>query len=606
MAIWPVSATLESNVMNVVVDTTPAVCDRRFKTLNAEASARSVEGKGEPAAVSGYTGLISPGKPNKKGVVEENYVYLQTAQALPDSDERNPIAPRQVRMIFDSASQRSYVAKHVVDALKLHTVRTETLGISTFGNSAEEVKSCRLVELFVQNPETKFGLNLEAFEIPMICRDLTRQNIQWVKEKYPYLADLTFSDESPSGKELKVDILIGCDQMWSFIEDKKIRGEKGEPVAIYTKLGWTISGPVKGMPKANLTSTNFISTQVLRFETNILNDHDSNKILSEQINEIWDLDSIGIGDSTDSVHKSFLKNVEFKDGRYSVNLPWKEHRKTSPDNYENCGVRLKSLLRKLRQEPELLTNYDQIIRQQLEAGIIDRVDPLECAEVENVHYLPHHCVVRKEALSTKLRIVFDGSSRASFKSPSLNECLETGPSLSPTILDILLRFREKKIGLTGDIQSAFLNTELNEKDRDVLRFLWVENVEDEIPQIMILRFNRVTFGVGPPPFLLNATLRHHLSRYEEADPELIQELRDSFYIDDLTTGEEDDQSAFDLYKKSKTCLEDGSFHLRKWRSNSEALMEMIKADRLKTESLESNSQTESHETLEDDQSFAKM
>ena len=462
-----------------------AVCDRRFKTLNAEASARSVEEKGEPAAVSGYRGLIIPGKPNEKGIAEENYVYLQTAQVLAYSDERNPIAPRQVRIIFDSASQRSYVAKHVVDALKLHTVRTETLGISTFGNSAEEVKSCRLVELFVQNPETKFGLNLEAFEIPMICRDLTGQNIQWVKEKYPYLADLTFSDESPPGKELKVDILIGCDQMWSFIEDKKIRGEKGEPVAIYTKFGWTISGPVKDMPKANLTSTNFISTQVLRFETNILNDHDSNKILSEQINKIWDLDSIGIGDSTDSVHESFLKNVEFKDGRYSVNLPWKEHHKTLPDNCENCVVRLKSFLRKLRQEPELLTNYDQIIRQQLEAGIIDRV---ECAEAGNVHYLPHHCVVRKEALPTKLRIVFDRSSRASFKSPSLNECLETGPSLSPTILDILLRFssdygfREKKISLTGDIQSAFLNIELNEKDRDVLRFLWVENLEDEIPK----------------------------------------------------------------------------------------------------------------------------
>ena len=147
---------------------------------------------------------------------------------------------------------------------------------------------------------------------------------------------------------------------------------------------------------------------------------------------------------------------------------------------------------------------------------------------------------------------------------------------------------------------------MNEKDRDVLRFLWAKNLEDDVPQIMILHFNRVTFGVGPSPFLLNATLRHHLSHYEEADPKLIQKLGDSFHIDDLTTGEEDDQSAFDLYKKSKTCLEEGSFHLRKWHSNSDALMEMIKADRLKTESLESNSQTESHETLEDDQSFAKM
>ena len=69
--------------------------------------------------------------------------------------------------------------------------------------------------------------------------------------------------------------------------------------------------------------------------------------------------------------------------------------------------------------------------------------------------------------------------------------------------------------------------------RDVLRFLWVENLEDEVPQIMILRFKRVTFGVGLSPFLLNATLRHHLSRYEEADPELIQQLRETL---------EDDQS----------------------------------------------------------------
>ena len=133
---------------------------------------------------------------------------------------------------------------------------------------------------------------------------------------------------------------------------------------------------------------------------------------------------------------------------------WKEYHETLPDNYENCLVRLKSLLRKSRQEPELLRNYDQIIHQQLKAGIIDRVDPLECADVGNGYYLPHHCVVRKEALSTKLRIVFYGSSRTRLKSQSLTKCLETGPSLSPTILDILLRFREKKIGLTTDIQSA--------------------------------------------------------------------------------------------------------------------------------------------------------
>ena len=86
----------------------------------------------------------------------------------------------------------------------------------------------------------------------------------------------------------------------------------------------------------------------------------------------------------------------------------------------------------------------------------------------------------------------------------------------------------------------------------------------------------------------------------------IQQLRDAFHIYDLTTGKEEDQSAFDLYKRSKTCLEEGSFHLRKWRSNSEALMEMTKADWLKTENPGPNLRQESRETLEDDQFFAKM
>ena len=53
---------------------------------------------------------------------------------------------------------------------------------------------------------------------------------------------------------------------------------------------------------------------------------------------------------------------------------------------------------------------------------------------------------------------------------------------------------------------------------------------------MILHFNRVAFGVGPSPFLLNTALHYHLSHYEEADSELIQQLHDAFYIDDLTRG----------------------------------------------------------------------
>ena len=54
-----------------------------------------------------------------------------------------------------------------------------------------------------------------------------------------------------------------------------------------------------------------------------------------------------------------------------------------------------------------------------------------------------------------------------YDSPSLNECLYRGPALNPTIFNVLLRFRDKRIALVGDIEKAFLSVGIAEKDRDV-------------------------------------------------------------------------------------------------------------------------------------------
>ena len=81
-----------------------------------------------------------------------------------------------------------------------------------------------------------------------------------------------------------------------------------------------------------------------------------------------------------------------------------------PSNERNSLGRLSGLLKKLRRDPELLTQYDDIIRDQLNQGIVEKVanDP-----VGKEFYLPHRSVIRKSAESTKLRIVYDASSKES-------------------------------------------------------------------------------------------------------------------------------------------------------------------------------------------------
>ena len=80
------------------------------------------------------------------------------------------------------------------------------------------------------------------------------------------------------------------------------------------------------------------------------------------------------------------------------------------------------------------------------------------------------------------------------------------------------------------------------KDRDVLRFLWVKDVTADEPEIVTLRFSRVMFGVSSSPFLLNATLQHHV-KYAKAQPTVVGKLLKSIYVDDVVGGADTEEPA---------------------------------------------------------------
>jgi len=80
-----------------------------------------------------------------------------------------------------------------------------------------------------------------------------------------------------------------------------------------------------------------------------------------------------------------------------------------PSNYANSLSCMKSRIKRLKREPEVLEEYDSIIKDQLSSGVIERVMDLEGAC--KVHYLPHQAVIRKDAETTKLKIVYDASAK---------------------------------------------------------------------------------------------------------------------------------------------------------------------------------------------------
>ena len=272
-----------------------------------------------------------------------------------------------------------------------------------------------------------------------------------------------------------IDILIGANFYWDFTHGRCIRIDSGL-VAVDTILGWVLSGSFNPTTTENI-SINHNSAHVLKVECT---NESPYVTLNHHIKQFWEIESAGKENDGDEFDvDSFLERIKFKKGRYSVPLPWKESHDILPDNYANSRNRLAKLNQRLIKNRKLFAEYDDIIKQQELDGIIERLPPDSVSiKAGEVHYLPHHVVIRPEKTTSKLRVVFDASSN----SPSLNDCLEKGVCLIPLIFDILIRFRAHKVAITSDIKQAYLNIEVDEAERNFLRFLWMEDINRDIPK----------------------------------------------------------------------------------------------------------------------------
>ena len=320
-------------------------------------------------------------------------------------------------------------------------------------------------------------------------------------------------------------------------------------VAWETKLGWVLQGPVSCLTNQCDTPNN----------TNVL--------FTVDISKFWDLETIGISNDENEYHsvKKFYDSIEREEnGRYKVPLLWKEDNHELESNFDKAQYRLKCLENRLEKNPNLKTDYNKVFEEYRELDIIEKVPESELNN-DHVFYLPHHAVVKENRTSTKVRPVFDGSCPDK-NGTSLNDLLDPGPSLLPQLVDLLLQFRQYLIPFTGDITKAFLQLSLKEEERDFVRFLWNDS---------IYRFTRVCFGITCAPFLLNATIRHHLmSSSESVSDKMIK----SFYVDDLVMGSSRVESAIEEINDAISIMKSACMTLTKWTTSSLQLAERLKQE----------------------------
>ena len=255
------------------------------------------------------------------------------------------------------------------------------------------------------------------------------------------------------------------------------------------------------------------------------------------------------------------------DGRITVHLPFKSEARPS-NNLQTAKQRLFALERKLKDHGDVKQQYRDFIKEFLDMGHLE-----EARQTSGLcYYLPHHCVF-KDSTTTKLRVVFDASS----KSPNgyfLNDCLLLGPRLQDDVFDILIRFRLHQFALSADVAKMYRQVALDESDRDFHRILWRDFVTDEIRE---LRMTRVTYGVASSSYHSNRALQES-GKTNGPNPNTVNVILNDFWVDDLLSGADTLEEACMLQDNLIETLNKNCLPLRKWSSNEPQLVTRLPKD----------------------------
>ncbi|UYV68138.1 hypothetical protein LAZ67_5003160, partial [Cordylochernes scorpioides] len=447
-----------------------------------------------------------------------------------------------VRALLDTGSHRSYILSKTAQDLRLSPIGQESLKHVVFGGHTSESV----------HQEYRVNLGHASGNFKMVAMLLDQQKI--CESGF-----LIFGKD-----DMEIEILLGCDVLGSIFMMKSCVLSNGL-TASQTRFGWTLLGECQ--QGSDVSLAHHVTTMT---------------ISESSITNLWNLDVLGIMDPIEVkqrdqrdalVRRHFLKTVQHSvSGRYVVSLPWTVEKAKIADKREVAMKRLEQTTKKLI-SLNLYEDYDDIFQGWLDDGIIEKV-PAEQHDAE-AFYLPHRPVVKLSSGTTPIRPVFDASSKV-YRSPSSNDCLEKGPNLIEMIPNLMLRILNVKFGVVADIKKAFFQIEVNERDRDYLRFLWYSRNGEKTE---VFRHRRVVFGVNCSPFILGKVIEYHLSNVRPEHKPLAQRLQKSFYVDNLVTSVNSFEELKDLKLTATPIMDNARLELSRWEHSLDVASDIYPFER---------------------------
>ncbi|XP_065078253.1 uncharacterized protein LOC135701397 [Ochlerotatus camptorhynchus] len=338
-----------------------------------------------------------------------------------------------------------------------------------------------------KNESKKFLLSdvrtVKALLLPQQTMDMAK-----LSQLYPHLRDLPID----SHRDARPRILIGMKHALLSLGLKNREGEIGQPIAVKTRLGWTVCG---GWTFQNEASLHHYTFHVC--PCSVKSDED----LHQAMKDYFSIDSLGLVKSEKALLSVederavslFQSLTRRKDDRYESGLLWRFDDARLPDSRSMALRRFQCLKKRMEKDPQLSNTLQAKIAEYVEKQYIRKLtDEKINQKVPRRWYLPIFPVTNPNKPG-KVRIVWDAAAIA--YGTSLSSALLKGPDLLCSLLAILLQFRERRIGLTGDIREMFHQVLIRAEDQLCQCFFWI----DEHGAIVVYVMQVMTFGACCSP-----------------------------------------------------------------------------------------------------------
>ncbi|XP_055605703.1 uncharacterized protein LOC129753877 [Uranotaenia lowii] len=358
-------------------------------------------------------------------------------------------------------------------------------------------------------------------------------------------------------------MLIGSEMFYDLIEAGKIRMSAELPLLQESRLGWLVAGPVHSSEGIACVRVH----QVMPVEP-------ADERLDELMKRFWCIEEQFPDEKVDNDCEQpddpcSQKGRTVPSAR-SSRLPFRVEAELLGESRNQAIKRFNTLEKRLEAYPNTKQMYSDFINEYIELGHARYLNAEEATEY-NTYYLPHHCVMKPDSSTTKLRVVFDASAKTT-TSYSLNDVLMSPPTIQSSLFDIILKWRSHKYVYTADVQRMYRQVIVDDSHTKYQRCVWRD---DKTQPIRDLEIFRVTYGIGPAGFLATRAMIQLANDEQHRYPAASKVVRRAFYVDDVLSGGGTlAETKLQMNELTALLREDG-FKLHKFCANDPALLKDI-------------------------------